>query len=189
MMRKAAQIGLFALAMGCATMCLETGAWAHGGKPIEEDICGRRLRDGFIHVSLYQPQVDDKTEYCASIPATGAAIMVVDLVDYALRFKPVSVKVLDLTAEGEQKLVFSLPARVHPQGVIQANLRFEKAGKYLAVISREDVDHASGQMYLSVAGGETDFFKKNPMFMVIFAIAAVAIFGGLRRIWRGARGA
>ena len=178
------------IAGALAAMTSTGSAWAHGGATIEEDICGRRLSQMMIHFSLYQPQVDDKAEYCATIPSTGAAILVVDLVDYVLRFKPMALKVLDLTEEGKEKVLISLPARTYPQGVIKTDLRFEKAGRYAAVISKEEDEHdVSSKMGLLVAPGNSNFMEKNPIFWVIFGIAGLALLRAARQLWRSSRAA
>jgi len=158
------------------------GAHAHGGKPIEEDTCTRRLDRSLIHFSLYQPQVNDETEYCSDIPATGSAFLVIDLVDFDLRTTPMSLQILETTDDSGEKVLLDLAPQVYPRGVIQTRPYFAKAGTYVAVVKRGDDDHIHSQFQVRVGQGEASFLKQNPIFILIIGLAVLALFGPVKSL-------
>ena len=160
------------------------GAHAHGGAPIEDDTCTRRLNHSLIHFSLYQPQVDDETEFCSDIPATGSAFLVIDLVDFELRKAPMSLQILGRTADGDETLVLKLGPKLYPQGVIESKPFFAKPGTYVAIVKRGD-DHTMHSHFSVRVGQDTaSFIQKNPFFILIFGIAIFALAAPLRRLWQ-----
>ena len=46
-------------------------AKAHGKVAIEEDNCMRQIGENMIHLSAYQPQIDEEGHYCTDIPKVG----------------------------------------------------------------------------------------------------------------------
>jgi len=168
-----------------AILLSPTAANAHGGAAVEEDVCSRRLSHSLIHFALYQPQVDDKAEYCTGIPTTGPAFLVIDLVDFDLRTVPMSLQILEQTSDDTKKVLLELAPRVYPQGVIQTHPNFDKAGTYFAIVSRDDDDEVHSQFSLKVGEGRAGFLEKNPEFYLIFGLAAFVLLWSARRFFRG----
>ena len=157
-------------------------AEAHGGAPIEEDICTTRLDHSLIHLSLYQPQVDPETEFCTGIPASGSAFLVIDLVDFELRAVPLSLKITEQKDGDEKTVLIELPPQAYPQGVIQLHPNFEKAGTYSATLSRNDGIEGHGSFSLIVGQGKAGIFESFPGFYLIFGLAVLAFIVSARRI-------
>jgi hypothetical protein len=104
---------------------------AHGGSPLEKDPCRGEAGGRVIHFSAYQPEVNPTEEYCADVPATGSAILVVDLVDRALRTVPLALRL----ERADGSVAFESPARPHPDGVMNAKVEFEAPGDYAVVVA------------------------------------------------------
>ena len=94
-----AGIAVFILVMALYT----STASAHGKVAMEDDSCMRRIGENMIHLSTYQPQVNEGGHYCTDIPKAGSTVLVIDLVDPVLRDMPIGVKVIkgSNASEGE----------------------------------------------------------------------------------------
>ena len=109
MVRQIAQAGIAAFVLAL----LYTGtAGAHGKVEMEDDSCMRQIGENMIHLSVYQPQVDVEGHYCTDIPQVGNAILVIDLVDPALREMPIGIKVVRGSTEEDGEIIVSEDARI-----------------------------------------------------------------------------
>ena len=129
--------------MGAAVIvfvaAMYTGAViAHGTEELEDDSCMRRIGENMIHLSVYQPQVDEAGHYCTDIPATGNTVLVVDLVDPILREMPIGVKLVRGSREEDGEVIANIRAAIYPDGVINTQQVLEE-GKHLLVITADGV--------------------------------------------------
>lgn len=114
-------------------------AGAHGKVSIEEDTCTRRLDDeSMVHMSAYQPQHESSDQYCTEIPMEGNTLLVIDLVDQALRNIPVGMRVVRGTSEVDDETVAYLRPNYHPDGVMRGEASLDK-GLYTVFITGEAV--------------------------------------------------
>ncbi len=112
-------------------------AMGHGKVALAEDACARHAGGNMVHLSAYQPQHDQKEQYCTEIPVAGDTYFVVDLVDQPLRDMPVSLKVFrGIDNEGEA--VAQVKADYHPEGVISGIGKLDK-GLYSVVVTAEGI--------------------------------------------------
>jgi len=145
--RQIAQTGTAVFAL---VMALYAGtAGAHGKVAMEEDSCMRRIGENMIHLSTYQPQVNEEGHYCTEIPKAGNAILVIDLVDPALREMPIGVKVMKGSKAGEGDTVTNLHPTMYQDGVISTQSPLEQ-GKYLVQITAEGVPPLNYEYHLRV---------------------------------------
>ncbi|MDR4518854.1 MAG: hypothetical protein MRK00_15905 [Nitrosomonas sp.] len=118
---------------------LYTGAvFGHGAEELEDDSCMRRIGENMIHLSVYQPQVDEAGHYCTDIPATGNTVLVVDLVDPILREMPIGVKLVRGSREEDGEVLANIRASVYADGVINTHQVLEQ-GRHLLVITVDGV--------------------------------------------------
>lgn len=136
MIRQVTQAGSTVLILVAA---LYSGAAAaHGRVAIEEDPCMRRVGGSMVHFSAYQPQHAPSAQYCTEIPKEGDTVLVVDLVDQALRNEPVGVRVvrgLNETEEKDQTVAYWRPVN-HPDGVVRGEAWLDE-GLYRLIITAE----------------------------------------------------
>ena len=125
-----------------ATLLVPTGAWGHGGVAMDLDPCIERAGAYLIHFSAYQPQEYATEEFCRSVPQTGSAILVFDLIDPELRKKSAAVRIIEETNTAEPRLLLDVPARVYPSGVVNAEVNFDTPGQYMALMTVDGVDGA-----------------------------------------------
>ena len=147
MVRQIAQTGT---AVFTLVMALYAGtAGAHGKVAMEEDNCMRRIGENMIHLSTYQPQVNEEGHYCTEIPKAGNAILVIDLVDPALREMPIGVKVMKGSKAGEGDTITNLHPAMYQDGVISTQSPLEQ-GKYLVLITAEGIPPLNYEYHLRV---------------------------------------
>ncbi len=121
---------------------------AHGKVSLEEDPCMRQINENMVHLSTYQPQHDESGHYCTDIPLAGDTYLVIDLIDAALRNMPVTVKVYR-GSETDGESVLQLPAKLHPDGVINGTTQLEK-GLYSVIVTAEGIPPLKYQYRLRV---------------------------------------
>ena len=147
MVRQIAQTGMAVLTL---VMALYTNtAGAHGKVAMEEDSCMRRIGENMTHLITYQPQVDEEGHYCTERPKSGNAILVIDLVDPALREMPISVKVVQGSKAGEGDEITNLRPAMYQDGVISTQSQLAQ-GKYLVMITAEGVPPLNYEYHLRV---------------------------------------
>jgi hypothetical protein len=145
--RQIAQTGIAVLTL--VTALYTNTAGAHGKVAMEEDSCMRRIGENMIHLSTYQPQVNEEGHYCTEIPKAGNAILVIDLVDPALREMPISVKVMQGSKAGEGETITNLRPAMYQDGVISTQSQLAQ-GKYLVVITAEGVPPLNYEYHMRV---------------------------------------
>jgi hypothetical protein len=126
---------------GCfvALLLVNTPAMAHGGGGIEVDKCVITIGSYRMHFTAYEPETIGGEELCWDLPMVGNAILVFDLVERALRDRPVEVRVVEeqATTSGpaSYKTIVERPAQKYPKGTIELEATFNKPGTYVAVIT------------------------------------------------------
>tara|TARA_R110000782_G_scaffold79264_1_gene157614 strand:- start:117 stop:788 length:672 start_codon:yes stop_codon:yes gene_type:complete len=131
--RRASKIGAAILVLIAA---LYTGAvFAHGKEALEDDSCMRRIGENMIHLSVYQPQVDEAGHYCTDIPASGNTVLVVDLVDPLLREVPIGVKLIRGSSE-EGDVIANIRTDIYADGVINTQQVLDE-GRHVLVITAD----------------------------------------------------
>ena len=147
MVRQIAQTGIAVLTL--VTALYTNTAGAHGKVAMEEDSCMRRIGENMIHLSTYQPQVNEEGHYCTEIPKAGNTILVIDLVDPALREMPISVKVMQGSKAGEGETITNLRPAMYQDGVISTQSQLAQ-GKYLVMITAEGVPPLNYEYHMRV---------------------------------------
>lgn len=129
-----AGIAVFILVMALYT----STASAHGKVAMEDDSCMRRIGENMIHLSTYQPQVNESGHYCTDIPKAGSTVLVIDLVDPALRDMPIGVKVIKGSNASEGETITNIRPALYQDGVISMSSALDQ-GKYLVQVTAEGV--------------------------------------------------
>lgn len=132
-----------------AVLFLPGVAAAHGTASGEDDPCLRRVGEKVVHFNAYQPQYQLKDQYCTDIPKEGDTVLVVDLVDPALRNELVGMRVVkgngSIEAEGE--IVADIRPSTHPDGVLRGEVRLDE-GQYTVTIAAEKQNLMKRPQYL-----------------------------------------
>jgi hypothetical protein len=133
------QIAQAGIAVFILVMALYTStAIAHGKVAMEDDSCMRRIGENMIHLSTYQPQVNESGHYCTDIPKAGSTVLVIDLVDPALRDMPIGVKVIKGSNASEGETITNTRPALYQDGVISMSSALDQ-GKYLVQVTAEGV--------------------------------------------------
>jgi len=106
---------------------------AHGGASgVDADSCRIPVGSYWVHFTAYQPQLTGTTEYCNSIPETGAITIVFDYEGKALRNMTVE---FEITKEPEgTRIAYKAPS-AYPTGSTNTNLNITEPGQYLAHVT------------------------------------------------------
>jgi len=144
--RQIAQSGIAAFVL---IAMLYTGTVnAHGTVELEDDSCMRRIGENMIHLSVYQPQVDVAGHYCTDIPQAGNAVLVIDLVDPALREMPIGVKVVKGGSEDGETIADIRPT-MYRDGVINTQKMLEQ-GRHVLIVTADGLPPLSYKYNLRV---------------------------------------
>ena len=124
-------------------------AVAHGTASGEDDPCLRRVGEKVVHFNAYQPQYQLKDQYCTDIPKEGDTVLVVDLVDPALRNEPVGMRVVkgNGSTEADDQIVADIRPSTHPDGVLRGEVRLDE-GLYTVTIASEKQNLMKRPQYL-----------------------------------------
>lgn len=147
MVRQITQVGISVFIL--VTALYTNTVAAHGKVAMEEDNCMRRIGENMIHLSAYQPQVDEEGHYCTDIPKAGHAIFVIDLVDPSLRDMPIGMKVIKGSKADEGETVTHIRPTVYQDGVISTQGVLDQ-GKYLVVVTAEGIPPLNYEYHLRV---------------------------------------
>jgi hypothetical protein len=120
-----------------ASMLYSAVVAAHGRVEMEDDICMRQVGENMIHLSAYQPQNDIEGHYCTNIPLAGETLLVVDLVDPAMREMPVGLKVFKGRDEEDGEIITNLQPTYYRDGVISTKSALLDKGIYSVFVTAE----------------------------------------------------
>jgi hypothetical protein len=135
MMKHVTGIGAMGL-MLLAVLSHPGVAAAHGVVNGEDDPCLRQVGERVVHFNAYQPQYQLKDQYCTDIPQEGDTVLVVDLVDPALRNEPLGMRVTKGSGSNatEDQIVADIRPSTHPDGVLRGEVRLDE-GLYTVTIA------------------------------------------------------
>ena len=153
-------------------------AEAHGVVNGEDDPCLRQVGERVVHFNAYQPQYQLKDQYCTDIPQEGDTVLVVDLVDPALRSEPVGMRVVkgNGSTEAEDQIVADIRPSTHPDGILRGEVRLDE-GLYTVTIASEKQNLMRRPQYL-LRVHMTDYQK-------LVRTVAVPLLGVLLVAWLG----
>ena len=158
---------------------------AHGmDVPIDEDICTRWSDPYMVHFSAYQPQHEEKAQYCEDVPQTGDTIVVVDLVSKSLRSVPVALRIVENGGADEDKVLIDVPPRAYTSGVIETHVAFPEPGIYTAVVAAIEKSAISPPIY-SERGVGTASLSQGTIFM--FLLLGLVVFMVVRAVRKSRR--
>ena len=153
-------------------------AAAHGTVSGEDDPCLRQVGEMVVHFNAYQPQYQLKDQYCTDIPKEGDTVLVVDLVDPALRNEPIGMRVMkgNRSTEADNQIVADIRPSTHPDGVLRGEVRLDE-GLYTVTIASEKQNLMRRPQYL-LRVHMTDYQK-------LVRTVAVPLLGLLLVAWLG----
>lgn len=114
-------------------------ASAHGKVSMEDDNCMRQIGENIIHLSAYQPEFDVEAHYCTDIPQVGDTLLIIDLVDPALRDIPIGMKVFRGNNETDGELITNLSPAYYKDGIIGTQSALNEKGVYTIDITAEGI--------------------------------------------------
>lgn len=136
---------LRAASMLAGALSLPLAVQAHGGLSMDQDICKLTVGPYLMHFAGYQEDAQ-RSEFCEDIPHTGRTIIVLDVIDDALRDMPTEVRIVR-KSEGPLEsapLVYSLAPKVYPRGTLTLTHDFTEAGDYVGLVyAGEGRQHAA----------------------------------------------
>jgi hypothetical protein len=177
MMKHMREIGAVVFLLFAALSHPDVAA-AHGGVNGEDDPCLRQVGERVVHFNAYQPQYQLKDQYCTDIPKEGDTVLVVDLVDPALRNEPIGMRVVrgKGSTETEDQIVADIRPSTHPDGVLRGEVRLDE-GLYTVTIASEKQNLMKRPQYL-LRVHMTDYQK-------LVRTVAVPLLGMLFIAWFG----
>lgn len=163
------------------------GALAHGGVSVENDTCIMTIGPYRAHFTGYQPAVRASQEFCEDIPVAGKSIIVLDFISQPLREMAVDFRVVrdvnnigvnasyadlgDQSSIDNATVFYREPTRF-PRGSVDVDLEFNKAGKYIGVLTALEESTSGPIKHISVfpfSVGVTDWWGR--MKWIVFSLA------------------
>lgn len=148
MVRQVTQVGIAIIFL--AAMLYSAAVAAHGKVEMEDDSCMRQIGENMIHLSAYQPQNDIEAHYCTDIPLAGDTVLVVDLIDPAMREMPVGVKVFKGRSEEDGEIVTNIKPTYYQDGVISTSSPLLEKGIYSITVTADGMPPLSYRYQLRV---------------------------------------
>jgi len=146
--RQVTQVGIAIIFL--AAMLYSAAVAAHGKVEMEDDSCMRQVGENMIHLSAYQPQNDIEGHYCTDIPLAGDTVLVVDLIDPAMREMPVGVKVFKGSSEEDGEIVTNIQPAYYQDGVISTMSPLLEKGVYSIAVTADGMPPLSYRYQLRV---------------------------------------
>jgi len=146
--RQVTQVGIAIIFL--AAMLYSAAVAAHGKVEMEDDSCMRQIGENMIHLSAYQPQNDIEAHYCTDIPLAGDTVLVVDLIDPAMREMPVGVKVFKGRSEEDGEIVTNIKPTYYQDGVISTMSPLLEKGVYSIAVTADGMPPLSYRYQLRV---------------------------------------
>ena len=148
---------------------LSQPASSHGGVSMENDVCRLRLGPYLMHFTGYQPEATGSKEFCEDIPETGKTVVVLDAFDQALRDIPIEVRIVRDTGDSsnlEAITAVHLQPKIYPSGSIALEHTFDKAGKFIGLVTAGAKGEYVSRFPFSVASGKS-FYEKYLLFIAV----------------------
>lgn len=152
------------------------GIRAHGGLSMEQDMCKLTVGPYMMHFAGYQEDAQ-RTEFCEDIPHKGPTIVVLDMVDPALRDMPLEFQIVRKTdgPVDAAPVVYKLPPAVYPMGTLMVRHDFMDDGDYVGLVYA-GVDRKHASVFPFSVGKSGGYWKYT---LGVFALVLLAI-GGLQ---------
>ncbi len=172
-------------AWGLSLWLAATGSWAHGGLSMEQDMCKLTVGPYMMHFAGYQEDAQ-RTEFCEDIPHKGPTIIVLDVVDLALRDLPIEFRIVrktdgPLDAAPE---VFKLSPATYPKGTLMVRHDFMEDGDYVGLVyAGADRKYASIFPF-SVGKPNVAYWKYTLGLVVLLLLAVFGLQVGRQRLQR-----
>ena len=176
------------VACALALAVIVSGANAHGGVGMEDDMCVINI--GFLkaHFTGYQPKTYGTQEFCEDIPEVANSVFVIDYLHDFLKEMQVDFRIIkdvndfgifanwdDITGleDIEQDTVFYLPPVMRSDGVLTVNYDFQQAGGYIGIVTavHPEKDKTYNAVFFFQVGG-TDY-GYLPLFIALLVLAQV----------------
>ena len=175
MIRQVTQAGSMVLILLLALYHSGVAA-AHGTASGEDDPCLRRVGERVVHFNAYQPQYELKGQYCTDIPQEGDTVLVVDLVDPALRNESVGMRIVRGTNGAEGEIVADIRPSTHQDGVLRGEVKLDE-GLYTVILATEKQNLMKHPQYL-LRVHMTDYQK-------LVRTVVIPLLGVLLLVWLG----
>ena len=172
------------LLTGCLWLSA-TGAWAHGGLSMDQDMCKLTVGPYMMHFAGYQEDAQ-RTEFCEDIPHNGPTVIVLDVVDLALRDLPIEFRIVRKT-DGPLEAapeVFKLAPAVYPKGTVLIRHDFIDDGDYVGMVyAGADRKYASVFPF-SVGNPRVPYWKDTLGLVALLLLAVAGLQVGRQRLQR-----
>lgn len=165
--------------------CFWLGAsnvWAHGGLSMDQDMCKLTVGPYMMHFAGYQEDAQ-RTEFCEDIPHKGPTIIVLDVVDLALRDLPIEFRIVR-QAEGPLETapeVYKLAPAVYPKGTLMVRHDFLEDGDYVGLVyAGADRKHSS--VFPFSVGKQGGYWKYTLGLLGLLLLAVIGLQVGRQRL-------
>lgn len=181
--------------MAVTIACASNSALAHGGLSMDDDKCILRIGKHAMHFAGYLPESVGAKEFCEDIPEAGRTVIVLDAIDEQLRSLPIEVRIVQDAGPGNDEIaetVFHLSPKVYATGSVPLEYKFEKAGKYVGLVTAGAGAQAQRSRFpFSVGGGAAAASRYGVMIGIVAVGALLFLFSEFRsrRLRRDPRGA
>lgn len=141
---------------------LPSTAQAHGGLSMDSDICKLKLGPYNMHFTGYQPDSDGNTEFCEDIPKVGPTVIVMDEIEPELRDLPIEVRIISDTGDEsdlDAVTLVHLAPKVYVSGSVPLEYTFEKAGRYVGLVTAGEQGQYVSRFPFSVGVKRTPYGK------------------------------
>jgi hypothetical protein len=194
-----AAAGFLRVVLQTAALALHLGAAAHGGLSMDEDQCKLTVGPYSMHFAGYQPLANGNREFCEDIPQVGPTVVVMDMVDEALRAMPVEVRIIRDTGSGggseagkgggeagplDAITLLHLPPRLYPAGSVPLEHNFLQPGRYVGLVSAGEKQQYVSRFPFSVGEPRTPY--GSYLLMLLVPVAGFLLYGASGRARRAA---
>lgn len=146
---------LFFTCLALSPALFITGAYAHGGVFLEEDVCIIEIGFYKAHFTIYQPQISEHEQFCEDIPVAGEGIFVMEYLHDGLRDMQVDFRIIkDIQKLGrfaklediekikdiQQQTVFYQAPTSNLDGVYLAQYDFTDEDYYIGIVTAKYPD-------------------------------------------------
>ncbi len=170
---------------GCCLWLASAGAMAHGGLSMEQDMCKLTVGPYMMHFAGYQEDAQ-RTEFCEDIPHKGPTIIVLDVVDLALRDLPIEFRIVRKTDGSLDSApeVFKLNPTVYPKGTLMVRHDFMEDGDYVGLVYAGANRQYASVFPFSVGKPVTAYWKYTLGLVLLLLLAVLGLQVGRQRLQR-----
>lgn len=173
-----------------------SGAFAHGGVSMEDDVCIINIDRYKAHFTGYLPKERATQEFCEDIPVATESIFVIDFISDELREMELDFRIIrdvneigitatyaDLGGEDAIKKasIYYQESKQFHKGIISVRYDFAQEGSYIGIVNAHHV--GTGLNYTSVfpfSVGKTNYGQYIMYFAALFIGCGVFIYAAGR---------